>query len=509
MNVRTWCLVGRLLAGGLLAVITPPGSSAEPNGPERLERAIYLEETVGDLERAGEAYRNLLAGEREPVRSQARQRLAGVLAKQGRNAEASQLLAQNDPQPKAAATEKKEQSLAAPLQEAAELIEKAYVFPLDRKQFAEKAIQDLLGSLEGSSEYLNENTFQELSRSFDQQLVGIGVQIQIEGGRVLVAAPLPGSPSEKGGIAPGDEILAIGGTPLADVAEEERLQKAVNSIRGKAGEPVELRIRRGDDTRTFTIVRAALQLESVRGDTRTQEGGWQFLLDPEKKIGYLRILQFGGRTSGEVRAALEKLQELGAKAVVLDLRGCPGGLLAEAANICDLFLESGKIVSVRTRGGEEQVIEAKAEGTFKDLPVAVLANRHTASAAEIVASCLQDHQRAVIVGEKTFGQGLVYSMLPVKSTGGALRLATGIYVRPSGKTVYHPKANAERDAAQEDGRVTPNEGLEVSMSDEELNHYKQYRHARDLLPADGAAQAPFEDRQLAKALEYLREKIGT
>jgi carboxyl-terminal processing protease len=187
--------------------------------------------------------------------------------------------------------------------------------------------------------------------------------------------------------------------------------------------------------------------------------------------------------------------------LILDLRDNPGGLLSEGAEVCDLFVASGKIVTVRGKGDQEHVIEAKEEGTIKDLPVAVLVNRLTGSSAEIFASCLQDHKRAAVIGEKTFGRGIVQSIVPLKATGGALKITTGVYLRPNGTMIYRPKD------AQERGGVSPDEGMEVVWSDEQLQQYHEYRQQRDIQPAD-AAPGAFDDTQLAKALAHLREQIA-
>jgi carboxyl-terminal processing protease len=285
------------------------------------------------------------------------------------------------------------------------------------------------------------------------------------------------------------------------------LETVVKTLRGRPGEPVTVEVQHHgeDETKKLTITRAQIQLESVRGDTR-QNGAWDYLLDPEKKIGYVRILQFGNRTAGEVRAALEKLQAQGVKGLILDLRGNPGGLMSEGVQVCDLFLKSGKIVTVRSQGNKEQNFEAKAEGTIDDLPLAVLVNRHTGSSAEILAACLQDHQRAVIVGERTFGRGIVQSLLPLKSTGGALRVTTGVFYRPSGRTIHRGKIAGHDAPADNAVGVSPDEGFEVEFSEEELQKFLEHRQARDVTAGDAANS--FEDRQLAKALAHLREKVN-
>jgi carboxyl-terminal processing protease len=506
MNVTRWVLIAGLLFPGARLL-------AGPAAADRLERAIYLEETAGDLEQAIEVYRQIAADEQAPAatREQAGRRLAAGLKKQGRPANAPQEVAAEEKQPQAPGEEaapEKEPQVRDALQEAIGAIEQAYAFPIDRKQFVEKAVRALVAALDDESEYLTAEQLQELSHSFEQQLTGVGMQLRQEGGEILVVTPLPGSPSEKAGVLPGDRIVTVGDTKVADLPAENRLESVVKMLRGPAGESVQVEVRHAgkDDATKLTITRAQIQLESVRGDVR-KDGEWDYLIDPENKIGYVRILQFGARTTAEVQAALKKLQAQGVKGLVLDLRGNPGGLMSEGVQVCDLFIENGTIVTVRSQGDMVKTFQAEKEGTIDDLPLAILVNRHTGSSAEILAACLQDHQRAAIVGERTFGRGIVQSILPLKSTGGALRLTTGVFQRPSGGTIHRGKL-AGQIAGQENAfGVAPTAGFEVELSEEEIQKFMESRHARDLAPGGKPAAKAFEDRQLEKALAHLREKI--
>jgi carboxyl-terminal processing protease len=491
----------------LFGAETPADELAAAN---RLERAIYLEDTVGDLAKAIELYRWIAADEKATAqtRNLANQRLAISLKKSGQPGAAPQ---QDDVQVKPANAEPAQPTdppIASAIQEAVGAIEQAYAFPLERKAYIEKVMKALAAELDGESEYMTAEQFAELSHSFEQQLVGVGLQLDEDGGEIVVATPIPGSPAEKAGIVPGDRIRVVGETRLADTPEDKRLEIVVKTLRGRAGEPVTLEVQRRGEERTqkLSIVRASIQLESVRGDRRTG-GEWSYLLDGAEKIGYIRILQFGNRTAGELRSVLEKLQGQEVKGLILDLRENPGGLLPQAVAVSDLFLESGKIATVRSQGDKEQKFEASAEGTIKDLSLAVLVNRHTGSSAEIVAACLQDHQRAAIVGERTFGRGIVQSLLPLKTTGGALRITTGVFHRPSGGTIHRGRIAANEPTPQNAGGVSPDAGLEVEFSEEELQKYLEYRQARDVDPGNDKAES-FEDRQLAKALAHLREKIS-
>ena len=224
-------------------------------------------------------------------------------------------------------------------------------------------------------------------------------------------------------------------------------------------------------------------------------------MDEGKKIGYIRLSQIGKQSTEEMRAALDDLKARGMKALILDLRDNPGGVLDGAVAISDLFVENGRIVTVKSRK-EEAVYDAKAEGTFSGFPMAVLVNRHTASAAEIIAACLQDHRRAVVIGERTFGQGIVRSLLQLESGLGALKLPVAVYYRPSGKSMNRYPDSKESD----DWGVQPDAGYEVPLTTEELKQYQRERAERAERDVFNSAPAPIDqiqDRPLEKALEYM------
>jgi carboxyl-terminal processing protease len=227
------------------------------------------------------------------------------------------------------------------------------------------------------------------------------------------------------------------------------------------------------------------------------------MLDDPKKIGYVRLTQLGRRSPEEMQSALNDLKSRGLKALILDLRNNPGGALAEAVEVADLFVESGRIVTVKGRTGE-QVYDAKAEGTFSGFPMALLVNRNTASAAEIVAAGLQDQQRAVVVGERTFGQALVRTLIPLKGGAGTLKLPVATYYRPNGRNM-----NRFPDAKDsDDWGVRPDAGYEVALTDEELKQYEKDRAARDVLNRETTPKVGFDDRQLQKALEWVQAQLG-
>jgi carboxyl-terminal processing protease len=205
-----------------------------------------------------------------------------------------------------------------------------------------------------------------------------------------------------------------------------------------------------------------------------------------------------------MEAALESLQKDGMKALVLDLRFNPGGLLQAATAIADLFIESGVIVSTKGRNTEEQVVRAHKEGTFSGFPMVVLVNRYSASASEIVSACLQDHKRAIIVGERTWGKGSVQNVIELDSGKSALKLTTASYHRPSGKNIHRFPNSKESD----EWGVMPDEGFKVQLDAKEMEAYLDYRRERDVLRNDGSVpKSEYKDPQLEKGLAWIREQL--
>jgi carboxyl-terminal processing protease len=283
------------------------------------------------------------------------------------------------------------------------------------------------------------------------------------------------------------------------------LEPVVKLLRGPVGTAVTVGVKREGSRELLAIqlVRDIVRLPSVKGDRYKPDLSWDFMLDGQKKIGYVRLTQLGRQTPAEMQAALANLKSQGMKALILDLRNNPGGALAEAVEVADLFVESGKIVTVKGRSGE-QVYDAKADGTFSGFPMALLVNRNTASAAEIVAACLQDHQRALVVGERTFGQALVRTLVPLKGDVGTLKIPIATYYRPDGRNM-----NRFPDAKDsDDWGVSPDPGYEVTLTDAELKEYEKERATRDVLNNEAAPKPGFEDHQLQKALEYIQAQLA-
>jgi carboxyl-terminal processing protease len=277
---------------------------------------------------------------------------------------------------------------------------------------------------------------------------------------------------------------------------------AVKLIHGRPGEAVVLGVKHAgsDDIQQITVVRDVVRLPSIQGDRYTPDHGWEFMLDDQKKIGYVRLTEVGRQSVSEMREALGELMDRGMKRLVLDLRSNPGGLMEGSVGIANLFVDSGTIVRIKGRSGGEEVIKAKAVNTLPGFPMAVLVNQNTTSAAEIIAACLQDHERAVIIGQRTHGEGLVKQLIHVNGGKNALKLPTAAYYRPSGKNMHHYPELTEMD----DWGVRPDDGYEVIVDETELKEWQEYRRQRGIV--NGVVDTNYRDRPLEKALEFLAEK---
>jgi carboxyl-terminal processing protease len=392
--------------------------------------------------------------------------------------------------------------------ETMDIIEDQYVQEVDRRTLFESAMRGMVSDLDRHSEYIGPDGLRRFDESIHQEFGGVGIRIEVpeETKRLTVVGLLPNMPAFKAGMQAGDVIETIDDRDT----EGMTLKESVNLIKGKPGEPVELDVRREGEEELirFSIKRAQIPIETVEGDTRQEDGAWRFYLIEHPRIGYLRLTKFGDDSVQEMRSALD-FNDHPVDALILDLRGNPGGLLTAAVEICDMFIDRGTIVSTRGRGRTvKSKYEANPENTIvpKEMPVVVLTNGASASASEIVAACLQDHKRAVVVGARSFGKGTVQNVIRLEGGKSALKLTTASYWRPSGKNI-HRGENATDD---QDWGVRPNKGFEVKLDAEEVERLLRARRDRDILPVvDSDGQPPpREDPQLDKAVEYLQQQLA-
>ncbi len=347
------------------------------------------------------------------------------------------------------------------------------------------ALKGMLNTLDPHSEFLDPRKYVEFKDDTEGAYGGVGLAIDSIDGRLTVMRVFDDSPSSRAGILTGEWIVRIGDRDARDMTPAS----AVNLLRGAPGTEVRLSSQQpaSGTTREHTLKREIIKVETVTD----LANGRDFKLD-EDRIGYARILQFGERTASELEAALRKMEDQGARAVILDLRNNPGGLLDQAARICSLFLPPKTLV-VTTEGrdpSERREFRVPARGEHYELPLAVLVNERSASASEIVAGCFQDLKRAVIVGEKTFGKGSVQSVIEIQD-GAALRLTTAKYYTPSHKVIHEqgitPDILASLSLEEEQAielQRTPGRLARLEAADQEevlAVRDLPYERARDLL----------------------------
>lgn len=401
-------------------------------------------------------------------------------------------------------------------------IERNYVTPITRRELMQAAIRGMLEKLDPHSTYIPPDDLASFQTSVTNQFGGIGVQVAPDSNALSIVTPIVGSPAYRAKIQPGDRIVEIEGTATAGMSIED----ARKLLKGEPGTQVKIVVspKVGDERREVSITREIVNLESVLGDRRKKDDHWEFMLDEEKKLGYVRITTFSAETPRELRTAMDDLVSRGLKGLVLDLRFNPGGLLTSAIEVSDMFIAEGRIVSTNSRGGDERKYDAVKPGTYDPFPMAILVNGYSASASEIVSGCLQDHNRAIIVGERTFGKGSVQNVIELEGGASALKLTTAGYLRPSGKNIHRAEGATEADV----WGVSPNDGFALKLEESEMVRLVQTRSQRDLLtvnhfvpegeqpdPKVAAAEAAappvandFVDRQMQKALEYLNGELA-
>jgi len=391
---------------------------------------------------------------------------------------------------------------------ALEQIHQKSLEPRSQKELAEAALRGMADALDPYSTYISDAELAQFDEELDRQFGGVGIEIHVdpETRGVIVTAALPGTPAQRAGIRPGDRLLEVDGRDVATA----NLEEVSRLVRGLPGSRVELTVQsRGEaEPRRVTLTREIIQGETVMGDTRNADGTWNYTLRERPDIGFIRIDTFADETDDRLREVLRELMAKKVRGIILDLRSDPGGRLDVAVEVCDAFVPSGVIVTTQTRTGviKERFL-ASGKAVCPETPLAVLINRFSASASEIVAACLQDHGRAVIIGERSFGKGTVQELLDLEPGLGRLKLTTAAYRRPNGKNI-HRALNAGPD---DDWGVLPDPGYQVDLDEKEVEMQilaralrGMYRPEKDPNPV-GFEKIPddFQDRCIQKALEYF------
>lgn len=340
------------------------------------------------------------------------------------------------------------------------------------KDLVYAALQGMLQSLDPHSQFLDEDMFKDMKDDTSGQFGGLGIVIGIKEGALTIIAPMEDTPGFRAGLLAGDRIVEIDGVSTDGMS----LPDAVKKLRGEPGTRVTLRILRqpANEFLTKEIERANIEVATVKDARILQDG-----------IGYIRITQFSEPTAEALAKEIERLRKEGLRALIIDLRNNPGGLLSSAIDVAQQFLDRNLVI-VSTQGrqpAQNKVYRSRQRARFDGFPIAVLVNGGSASASEIVAGALQDHRRAVLVGEKTFGKGSVQSVLPMDE-GTAIRLTTAHYLTPSNRVI-------------QDRGIEPD--IVVPMSPEELRSLLERRAQPNANPV-----SVDEDPQLQRAMDVLK-----
>ena len=365
-------------------------------------------------------------------------------------------------------------------------VKNQYVEELTDKELVEKALNGMLQALDPHSSYMNEEVFKEMQEDTSGTFGGLGIEITTDKGFIKIISPIDDTPADKAGIQAGDYITHLNGDSVVDM----NLKEAIDIMRGEVGTSI-----------TLTIIRGAeepFDVELVRDTIKTASVKHRVLND----VGVLRVSTFNEQTTSGLKDSIQELEESENPPIgyVLDLRNNPGGLLTESVSVSDLFLEQGEIVSIRGREKKDvQVYSAKKGDLINQKPLVVLINEGSASASEIVAGALQDHDRAVIMGMKSFGKGSVQTIVPIDN--GAIRLTIAKYYTPSGDSIQ--AVGIEPDV------VVPRAELNI------IDNYftfreSDYQDALDNETTDGSEEEATstdileEDYQLSRAVDAVK-----
>lgn len=408
-------------------------------------------------------------------------------------------------------------------------VDHKYVRELDpetKRKLVEDMINGGLERLDPHSNFINARKFKQFAKDSKGEFGGVGIRIEADrqSGALVVESPLVGTPAYEAGVIAGDVIVKIDGKST----ENMTINDAVDLIQGEPGKKITLTVvhEGSKDPVDLDMVRAKIHVQSVLGDQRKVDDPkeWDYFVDKDNKIAYVRVLAFHETTHSELHQVIEQLVKEGVRGLVLDLRYNPGGLLMSAVEVSDMFLTEGRIVSTRGRDKDDvKNYDAKPDGTLlqpaKQFPMAILINKYSASASEIVSAALQDHKRAVIVGERSYGKGSVQNVIKMEGGSSALKLTTASYWRPSGENIHRFPDSKDTDK----WGVKPDPGFEVPLKIEAVREYVEWRRERDIVHGKPGSPSqppkpkvgkdkdkkkePYEDKVLKRALDYLREEI--
>ena len=381
-----------------------------------------------------------------------------------------------------------------------DLVERNYVKDVTQIELINAAVKGLLQGLDPHSTFMTADEYKEMQETTSGEFFGVGIEISLENGQVVVVTPIEDTPAFRAGVQPGDVILSIDGQP----AQELSLQEVVSRIRGAKGTEVELGILHSDakSPQNVRIVRDSIPLVSVK--SKPLEDGYY----------WVRLTRFSERTTDELKDALRQAFKEsresgeGLKGIVLDLRNNPGGLLDQAVSVSDTFLKGGAIVSIKGREENAQrTYNARKQEDDVDVPMVVLINAGSASASEIVAGALRDQKRALIVGERSFGKGSVQNIIPL-ADGSGLKLTVALYYTPNGSSIQAEGIVPDLEVVFEPPRQDDKDNPRMLLREQDLNrHLENGRSAKTEKPKnkkDEGKEQLSRDNQLRMGLQMVK-----
>ena len=355
------------------------------------------------------------------------------------------------------------------------ILDKSYVYDVDDKKLAEGALKGMVEALgDQYTVFVPGSEAGEFTKGLTGEYVGIGASVNTDSGWLTIVSPLEDSPALRAGLMPDDRVLEIDGKTTQHLTVEQ----CIELLQGTPNTPVVLKVERKNETLDITIIRDRIKTKSIKGFHRdpSDPQKWEYLIDRERRIGYIRMTQFTPGVASELYGALLAMKaEQGLGGLVLDLRFNPGGVLEEAVAIADMFLKEGVIVSTKGRAFEERISRAKAEGTLADFPIIVMLNDQSASASEVLAGALVDNDRAKVLGVRSFGKGSVQGVLKLsQGDGSEIKVTQQAYYLPSGRNI------TRKDDSLMWG-VDPSPGFYVPMEDKDLVEMLTQRRKQELI----------------------------
>ena len=362
-----------------------------------------------------------------------------------------------------------------------------YVDNVDKDKLFYGAYEGMLQTLDPYSMFLPPEDKEDLQVETKGEFGGLGIEISTDKNGILqVITPIEDSPAFKAGVLAGDRIIRIEGKTTKGMS----VRDAVKQLRGPKGEPVQITVfHENGKIENIKVVRDIIKLESIK-DAK--------IVDEKFKVAYVRMTQFQANTAKDLDKAVRDLTEKGMRALIIDLRYNPGGLLNTAIEVADRFLDDGVIVSTRGRASKEQIFRATTGSTYPHIPIVVLVSNRSASAAEIFAGAIQDHRRGLVIGMRTFGKASVQSVISLEDGKSAIRLTTAHYYTPSGRLIHHN----QNDSEQKVWGVDPDIEVKFTLEDE-LALWEQWRnqHRNEVKTRNG--ETPADDISSSTGFEEL------